>query len=268
MKQLIQQLGSGKMEVMNVPSPIILPGHILIKNHFSIISPGTEGSTVATARKGIIGKMQDRPEQVKQVVQTLQKQGLSQTLRAVEKKLQSYSPLGYSSSGTVIEIGEGVEGFEIGDKVACAGVGYANHAEIINVPKNLVVKLSPSADLEAAAYNTIGSIAMQGVRQADLRVGENVVVIGLGLIGQLTCQILKASGINVIGIDKNKEVIDLSRKNSVILEGFLVDESNLTDKIGDFFDEQGADSVIITAATSSLQPINLAGAVSRKREKL
>ena len=138
MKQLIQQLGSGKMEVMNVPSPIILPGHILIKNHFSIISPGTEGSTVATARKGIIGKMQDRPEQVKQVVQTLQKQGLSQTLRAVEKKLQSYSPLGYSSSGTVIEIGEGVEGFEIGDKVACAGVGYANHAEIINVPKTLL----------------------------------------------------------------------------------------------------------------------------------
>tara|TARA_Y100001968_G_scaffold333405_1_gene396049 strand:+ start:1368 stop:3497 length:2130 start_codon:yes stop_codon:yes gene_type:complete len=268
MKQLTQQLGSGKMEVMNVPSPIILPGHILIKNHFSIISPGTEGSTVATARKGIIGKMQDRPEQVKQVVQTLQKQGLSQTLRAVEKKLQSYSPLGYSSSGTVIEIGEGVEGFEIGDKVACAGVGYANHAEIINVPKNLVVKLSPNADLEAAAYNTIGSIAMQGVRQADLRVGENVVVIGLGLIGQLTCQILKASGINVIGIDKNKEVIDLSRKNSVILEGFLVDESNLTDKIEDLFDEEGADSVIITAATSSLQPINLAGAVSRKRGKV
>ena len=174
---------------------------IIVKNHYSLISAGTEGSTVQAARKSLIGKAKERPQQVKQVLDVLKKQGPVQTYRAVTKKLDAYSPLGYSSAGEVIEVGEGVTEFEVGDKVACAGAGYANHAEIVSVPINLCVKLPQDAALKNASYNTLGAISMQGVRQADLRLGESCVVIGLGLLGQLACLILKASGVNVIGVD-------------------------------------------------------------------
>ena len=165
MKQLTQKLGSGDMIIQNVPYPQLGKGMVIVKNHYSIISAGTEGSTVVAARKSLVGKAKDRPQQVKQVIETLKKQGPIQTYRAVMKKLDSYSPLGYSSAGEVIELGEGVTEFKVGDKVACAGVGYANHAEIISVPKNLCVKLDKDTNLKNAAYNTLGAISMQGVRQ-------------------------------------------------------------------------------------------------------
>ena len=195
MKQLTQKLGSGDMIIQDVPYPQLGKGMVIVKNHYSIISPGTEGSTVTAARKSLLGKAKERPQQVKQVIDTFNKQGPIQTYRAVMKKLDAYSPLGYSCAGEVVEVGEGVTEFKVGDKVACAGVGYANHAEIISVPVNLCVKLEKNANLKDASYNTLGAISMQGVRQADMRLGESCVVIGLGLLGQLAALILKASGV-------------------------------------------------------------------------
>ena len=181
MQQLTQKLGSGDMIIQDVPYPQLGKGMVIVKNHYSIISAGTEGSTVVAARKSLLGKAKERPQQVKQVIDTLKKQGPVQTYRAVMKKLDAYSPLGYSSAGEVIEVGEGVTEFEVGDKVACAGAGYANHAEIVTVPINLCVNLDSNTNLKDAAYNTLGAISMQGVRQADLRLGESCVIIGLGL---------------------------------------------------------------------------------------
>ena len=182
MEQLTQKLGSGEMVIQELPIPQLSSGMILVKNHFSLISAGTEGTTVKTARKSLIGKAKERPQQVKQVLDTLKTKGVVQTYRAIMKKLDAYSPLGYSCAGEVIDVADDVTGFKVGDKVACAGAGYANHAEVVAVPVNLCVKLHDDADLQLACYNTVGAIALQGVRQADMRLGETCAVIGLGLI--------------------------------------------------------------------------------------
>ncbi|WP_417199526.1 bi-domain-containing oxidoreductase [Bizionia sp.] len=268
MQQLTQKLGSGDMVIQELPYPQVGKGMVVVKNHYSIISAGTEGSTVTAARKSLIGKAKERPQQVKQVINTLKKQGPIQTYRAVMKKLDAYSPLGYSCAGEVIEVGVGVTEFKIGDKVACAGVGYANHAEIIAVPINLCVKVSDDSNLKHAAYNTLGAISMQGVRQADMRLGETVVVIGLGLLGQLASMILKASGVQVIGIDVSEAPVAQAFKNKVVDAAYTRDTAGLEDKIHVLTSGQGADAVIIAAATSSLDPINFAGAIARKKGKV
>ena len=268
MKQLTQKLGSGDMVIQEIPYPQLGRGMIMVKNHYSIISAGTEGSTVQSARKSLISKAKERPKQVEQVIDALKKQGPIQTYRAVMKKLDAYSPLGYSCSGEVIEVGEGVTEFKLGDKVACAGVGYANHAEIVSVPINLSVKLDKAANLKDAAYNTLGAIAMQGVRQADMRLGENCVLVGLGLLGQLTALILRASGVNVIGIDISEVAVNLVKDNKICDFAFTRDTPGLSEKIGQLTKGLGADSVIISAGTSSLDPINFAGSIARKKAKV
>lgn len=252
------------MGVLDVTVPNLGAGMVLIQNHFSLISAGTEGGTVTAARKSLIGKARERPQQVKQVLDTLKQQGPVQTYRAVMKKLDSYSPLGYSSAGVVVDVAPEVNGFSVGDLVACAGAGYANHAEVISVPANLCVKLPRDADLCQAAYNTVGAIAMQGVRQADLRVGETCVVIGLGLLGQLSALILRASGVKVIGLDINESAVNIAGKHCID-SGFTMDAPGIADAVDQLSDGVGADAVIITAATKSEQPINLAGSLLRKR---
>jgi predicted dehydrogenase/threonine dehydrogenase-like Zn-dependent dehydrogenase len=268
MQQLTQKLGSGDMVIQEIPYPQIGSGMVIVKNHYSIISSGTEGSTVQAARKSLFGKAKERPQQVKQVLDVLKKQGFVQTYRAVYKKLDAYSPLGYSSAGEVIEVGEGVTDFQVGDLVACAGAGYANHAEVVSVPVNLTVKLANNVDLKDAAYNTMGAISMQGVRQADMRLGETCVVIGLGLLGQLACLILKASGINVIGIDISENAVKHANDNSVVDFGWARNTAGIEDKILHATNGHGADAVIIAAATSSLDPVNFAGAIARKKGKV
>ena len=281
MNQLTQKLKSGEMSIQELPTPVVGPGMVLVRNHYSLISAGTEGSTVKTARKSLIGKAKERPQQVKQVIDVLKKQGPVQTYRAVMKKLDAYSPLGYSSAGVVIEVGKGVRGFAVGDNAACAGVGYANHAEVVSVPENLCVKIAQSspvpsagatgqAKLEAeshlkmAAYNTLGAIAMQGVRQADLKLGETCGVIGLGLIGQLTAVLLRASGVKVVGIDVDPAMVELGQKHCLDL-ALLRDDPGIESKILEFSGGIGCDGVIITAASNSNDPINFAGAISRKK---
>lgn len=267
MLQLTQILRSGEMTVSEVPDPVTSKEMILVKNHFSLISAGTEGNTVNSARKSLIGKAKEKPQQVKQVLEVVSQQGPVQAYRAVTKKLEAYSPLGYSSAGEVIGVGDNVIDFKTGDYVACAGVGYANHAEIVAVPVNLCVKLDNKADLKNAAYNTLGAIAMQSVRQADLRLGESCVVIGLGLLGQLTCLILKASGVRVVGIDVNAAAVETAAAHCTDL-AMLRNTSGIEDSISDFTGGLGVDAVIIAAATDSTDPINFAGAIARKKGKV
>ena len=200
MKQITQKLKKGKINITEVPVPKMKKGEILVRSIYSCVSAGTESSTVKAARKGYIGKAKERPEQVKQVIDTLKTQGPVRTYRAVMKKLDAHSPLGYSCVGQVIDLAPDVNEFLLGDYVACGG-GSASHAEIVSVPQNLCTRLAPDTDLKQAAYNTLGAIAMQGIRQADLRLGESCAVIGLGLLGQLTCVLLKAAGVKVVGID-------------------------------------------------------------------
>lgn len=264
MEQLTQKLGSGEMVIQELPMPQISSGMVLVKNHYSLISAGTEGSTVKAARKSLIGKAKERPQQVKQVLETLRNQGIMQTYRAVMKKLDTYSPLGYSCAGEVIAVGDDVTEFKAGDLAACAGAGYASHAEIVAVPVNLCVKLSDNADLSQACYNTLGAIALQSIRQADLRLGETCAVIGLGLLGQLVCLQLKASGINVIGIDVDENAVLTAQAHCADL-GLVRNAPGIHDKIHDFTGGLGVDAVIIAAATDSLDPINFAGSVARKK---
>ena len=266
MQQLTQQLKTGVTRILEVPVPQIGSGQVLVRNHYSLISAGTEGSTVKAARKSLIGKAKERPQQVKQVIDVLKSQGPVQTYRAVMKKLEAYSPLGYSTAGEVVEVGPGVAEFAVGDRVACAGL-TANHAELVPVPVNLCVKLDGNADLGAAAYNTLGAIAMQGVRQADMRLGESCAVIGLGLLGQLTCLLLRASGVRVYGIDVASAAVDTAKEYAAD-EAWTRDTPGLADLIAQKTGGLGVDSVIITAATASTDPINFAGQISRKRGRV
>ncbi len=266
MRQLAQKLKNGSMKIVDVPLPVLNKGNILVKALYSLISAGTEGSTVKTARKGLIGKAKERPQQVKQVVDTLKAQGPVQTYRAVMKKLDAYSPLGYSCVGQIVDVAVDVTGYQVGDLVACGGLS-ASHAEIISVPVNLCVKLDTGTDLKQAAYNTLGAIAMQGVRQADLRLGESCAVIGLGLLGQLTASLLKASGVKVIGIDIDPAMVEIAGQNCLDL-GLERDSEGIEGKIFEFTEGIGCDAVIITAASSSLDPVNFAGTISRKKGKV
>jgi predicted dehydrogenase/threonine dehydrogenase-like Zn-dependent dehydrogenase len=262
------------MQVLEVPPPVLGRGMVLVRNIYSLISSGTEGSTVNSARRSLIGKAKERPQQVRQVLDVLVQQGPVQAYRAVMKKLDAWLPLGYSCVGEVIDMGSDVSGFQISDRVACGGL-TASHAEVVAVPVNLCVKLPRQAGdepdteayLKAAAYNTLGAIALQGVRQADPRLGETCGVIGLGLLGQLTCLLLKASGVRVVGVDINPVMVGMAASNCA--DAALVrDEAGIEEKILAFTEGIGCDAVMITAASESLDPINFGGAIARKRGTL
>lgn len=263
MDELTQKLSNGEMVVQEIPIPQLNSGMVLVKNYFSLISAGTEGSTVKAARQSLVGKAKARPQQVQQVLHVLKTQGVVQTYRAVTKKLEAYSPLGYSCAGEIIEVADDVTEFKVGDMVACGGL-TACHAEIVSVPVNLTVKLSNAADMALACYNTIGSIALQGVRQADVRLGETCAVIGLGLIGQIVCNLLKASGVRVVGIDVNPSSVEIAAEHCTDI-AMMRNSQGIEDKINEFTCGLGVDAVIIAAATSSLDPINFAGAICRKK---
>lgn len=267
MEQLTQKLKDGEMVVQELPVPQLGPGMVLVKNHFSLISAGTEGSTVKAARKSLLGKAKEKPQQVQQVLDSLKTKGVVQTYRAVMKKLDAYSPLGYSCAGEVIDVADDVTEFKIGDFVACAGNQYAFHAEVVAVPINLCVKLRNNADLSLACYNTLGAIAMEGVRQADLRLGETCAVIGLGLIGQLACLELQASGVKVVGVDVSEAAVKQAAAHCTDM-AFTRSTPGIEENIKSYTNGLGVDAVIIAAATTSLDPVNFAGAICRKRGKV
>ncbi|CAN5570919.1 bi-domain-containing oxidoreductase [soil metagenome] len=266
MEQLTQNLKDGAMQLLEVPFPALGSGQVLVRNHFSLISAGTEGKTVKDARLGYFGKARARKEEVKKVIQTARTIGLRETYRLVMNKLDAPSALGYSSAGEVIAFADDVLDFKVGDRVACGGAS-AVHAEVIAVPVNLCVKVDESVSLAAASFSTVGAIAMQGVRQADLRLGENCVVIGLGLVGQLTLQLLKASGIRTVGIDIDPRQVQLARACGTDL-ALERNQDNLEEAVTLLTDGFGTDAVIITAGTSSLDPVDLAGILCRRKGKV
>jgi polar amino acid transport system substrate-binding protein len=264
MLQLTQNLKTGITQLNNVPLPACGAGDLLVKNFYSLISAGTESSIISVARKGYIGKALEKPEQFRQVIESVKREGIASTYTKVMNKLDSLSPLGYSSAGIVLAVGKDVQSFRPGDRVACGGAGLANHAEVISVHKNLVVKIPDTLSLKDAAYTTVASIAMQGVRQADLRIGENCAVIGLGLIGQITVQILKASGVNVVGIDISRKMTDFVRQ-SLLEAVFTIGEPQMEFALLNLCGGYGFDSVIITASSHTTEPVELAGKLCRQK---
>lgn len=267
MKQVIQNFKTGELYVDEVPNPSISENMVLVENKFSLISAGTERGTVKVGKASLIGKAKQRPDLVAQVLQNIKKEGLKATIDKVKTKLDSLKALGYSTSGVVAASMDSNSKFKPGDRVACAGQDYASHAEVVAIPQNLVVKIPDNVSFEEASFTTLGAIALQGVRQAEPRLGDKVCVIGLGLLGQLTVQLLKANGCRVFGVDLSKNLIDLAIKSGA--DGAMLrSDSNLNTAIDNFTDGHGFDSVIITAAAPSNDPIELSAVISRKKGKV
>lgn len=264
MKQVIQDFKTGDLFVDDVPIPSISSGFVLVRNHYSLISAGTERSTVSTGKASLLGKARQRPDLVKQVLDTFKKEGIVETLKRVRTKLETLKELGYSSAGMVLMSMDTNGVFKPGDRVACGGGGYASHSGIISVPQNLVVKIPDSVALDCAAFTTLGSIAMQGVRQANPRIGDFVCVIGLGLLGQITAQILRANGCQVFGIDTSTAMVDLAKKISGH-SAMTRNDSKLDSEIDFFTEGHGFDSVIITAATKSSDPVEISTSILRQK---
>ena len=263
MKQVVLNPRNGKIEVIEVPPPKPGPKQILVRNIYSLISAGTERSTVSYAQSGLIQKAKSRPDLVKQVMNKIKQDGIIPTINAILNRLNSPMPLGYSTAGVVIDIGSEVQEFKIEDRVACAGGGYAVHAEIVAVPKNLAVTIPENVDFKDAAFTTLGAIALQGVRLSEVKVGEVAVVIGLGLLGQITHQILRASGVKVIGFDINSKRVQLAKNLNI--DYATSDVSELLSRVYEITNGYGADAVIITASTKSNQPVEIAGEIARKK---
>lgn len=267
MKQLIQNFKTGKLYVDEVPLPSISEGMVLVENQYSLISSGTEKSTVKVAKANLLGKAKQRPDLVAQVMQNMKKEGLAATLNKVKTKLDSLKALGYSTAGTVLASLDSNGNFQPGDRVACAGQDYASHAEVVAVPQNLCATIPDNVSFEQASFTTLGAIALQGVRQAAPLVGEKICVIGLGLLGQLTGQLLKANGCDVIGIDLSERMIALANEISVH-KALHRNDPNLLSICENFTNGHGFDSIIITAAAPTNDPIILSTELCRKKGKI
>jgi predicted dehydrogenase len=265
MKQLIQSFKTGELGLFDVPAPVCEKNGALVQTTVSLVSAGTEKMLVDFAKKSMLAKAKDRPDLVKQVVDKMKKEGVRNTLEKVFTKLDTPIPLGYSLAGRVVQVGDELNGISIGDRVACGGAGYANHAEINYVPKNLMVKIPDGVDDIDASFVTVGAIALQGVRQTAPLLGEKVAVIGLGLLGQLTVQLLKANGCKVIGSDIDPDKMALAKKLGC---DEVCHASELISKANEFTNGYGADAVIIAASTSSNQPIIDAADISRMRGRV
>lgn len=261
MKQVLQNRKTKQLELCEVPRPTVRRGQVLIRTAASVISAGTEKSAIDGARKSLVSTASSRPDLVKKVLTTLSRDGLAATVEAVTSKLSERLQLGYSAAGVVVEVGPEVVGLQAGDRVAMAGAGYASHAEYNCVPKNLVSKIPEGVGFEEAAYTTLSSIAMQGLRLCRPALGDKVAVVGLGLVGLLTIQLLKANGCRVIGIDLDPFKADLALKAGA--------DVAVTENPGEaalqFSEHRGVDHVIIAAATPKNGPIELAGEITRRK---
>jgi predicted dehydrogenase len=263
-KQIRQYLKSGTLDMSDVPVPSIGPGDVLVRTHFSFVSVGTEKMKVTQARMNLVEKAAERPDQVRQVLDTLREQGLMPTVRKVQERLKSPATLGYSCAGTVAAVGAQVEEFRVGDRVAAIGEGVATHAEYNAVPRNLVAAVPADVRLDHASSSAVGAIALQSVRQARLELGETVAVIGLGLLGQFLVQLCRANGCRVIGVDPDasKQALALACGADVgcapDMEEALTHALRLTAG-------QGVDAVMITTAIKDKGPIEMAAALLREK---
>jgi predicted dehydrogenase/threonine dehydrogenase-like Zn-dependent dehydrogenase len=261
MKQIVQNMKSGETQIVDVPVPIIQPGFLLIRTAASLVSAGTERKLVSFAEKNLLGKAQTRPDLMKQVLEKARREGILTTINAAFNRLDQPLTLGYSSAGTVIQVGSGVIGFKPGDWVVCAGGGYAVHAEYALVPVNLAARLPKGVNFESGAFATIGAIALNGIRLANPQVGEISAVIGMGLLGLLTAQMLKASGCEVVGMDINPDRLAFAQKVGIIAKL----NKSIKEKFIQMTRGRGFDHVFICADTTSSEPVELAGEIARDR---
>ncbi len=267
MKQISQNYKTGAIKLEEVDVPAAKSGGVLVQTHYSVISAGTEGMKAREGKLSYLGKAKARPDQVKKVMQSVQQQGLKSTYEKVMNKLDSLTPLGYSLSGVVTDVLPGAEELQVGQRVACAGAGYANHAEINFVPKNLVVPVPENVAMEHAAFATIGAISMQGFRQAEMQLGETACVIGLGLLGQVLVQILKASGINVIGIDLQESRCELAESLGASFTA-KPDMAGVHSAIKRLTNGMGVDCSFITAGGNTNAPVEFAVDIARDRGRI
>jgi predicted dehydrogenase/threonine dehydrogenase-like Zn-dependent dehydrogenase len=262
-KTILQNYRTGELTVLDVPPPALAPGGILVRNLASLVSAGTERLMVKFARKGLLGKARERPDLVRQVLSKASRDGIISTLETIRARLNVPVPLGYSSAGLVLSVGEGVSRFQPGDRVACAGAGYASHAEVAFIPENLAVRLPEGVNFESATFTTLGAIALQGLRLAHFELGETLAVIGLGLLGILTVQLAKASGCRIVGMDPNPDRCHLAKQFGI--DAAFSDPAGFASACRRFTDNYGADKVMITASTNTNEPLVLAGEVARDR---
>lgn len=261
MKQLLQNLRSGETTVEDVPIPTPRPGMVLVRNVASLVSAGTERMLVEFAEKSLAAKASARPDLVRQVLDKARREGLLTTAEAAFNRLDQPLSLGYSSTGIIVEVGDGVSGFKVGQRVACAGGGYAVHAEYVVVPQNLLAHLPENVDFEAGAFATLGAIALHGLRLAELQLGERVVVIGLGLLGLLTVKLAQAAGYQVLCVDLDPRRVTLAKE----MGAQAVLRTHAEEAARAFSHGQGCDAVLICADTASNDPVALAGLVARDR---
>ncbi len=265
MKQVLQDARTGDIEVAEVPAPQLLPGCVLVRIEASLVSAGTERAASEFASKNIFRKAKSRPDLVREVMKKVRRDGLVSAIEAVRNRLDQSLALGYSSSGTVIGIGDGITDLSPGDRIACAGAGHAVHAEVACVPRLLVARIPEASGIsfEAAAFTTVGAVALHGIRTADAKLGEIAAVIGLGLLGQLTVQMLKAAGCHVVGLD-----IEPSRAELALRLGADAAAAS-TESFVELCDRHsggaGVDCVLICADTSSSELVNLAARIARDR---
>ena len=266
MKQVFYNPGGGLI-VRDVPPPALTDGSVLVANAYSVISAGTERNAVRLGTESLWRKALRRPQLVQQFRDKLKRDGLGAALGKVRERTAELKALGYSSAGQIIAVGRAVSDLAPGQRVACAGAGYAHHAEIIAVPRNLVVPIPAKVTLEAAAFTTIGSVAMQGLRRAQAHFGETVVVLGLGLVGLLAVQIGRAAGYRIIGLDIDEERVPLARQLGAEAS-FNSAADNVVEQIMALSDGFGVDVVIVYAATPSSEPVNLAFDLCRQRGRV
>jgi predicted dehydrogenase/threonine dehydrogenase-like Zn-dependent dehydrogenase len=264
-KQVLQYRRSGTTRVAEVPAPLTPAAGVLVQTQWSLISPGTERMLVEAGGANLVNTALHRTDLVKQVVDKAARDGIAATVEAVRSRIDVAIPLGYSCAGIALDVGPGaLDSFQAGQRVACAGAGQANHAEIVAVQKNLTVRVPDNVSLEDAAFVTVGAIALQGVRIAEVQLGETCVVIGLGLVGQLTVQLLKAAGCRVFGIDVAADKLEPARSGGAD-EACLRSDPDLVQRVRSFSQGRGADSILIAAAASSSDPVQLAPSLARDR---
>src|SRR2546422_5587402 len=265
MRQLLQSLRDGSMEVAQVPEPILQRGQVLVHSEFSFVSPGTERAINDLAGQSMIGKARARPDLLRRVVEKARREGLESAVRAVQSRLDVPSATGYSAAGRVAAIDPAVRGLRVGERVACAGVGYANHAEVNAVPQLLVARIPDGVTTADASSVALGAIAMQGVRTVAPQYAEIVVVIGLGMIGLLTVQLCRAAGAVVIGVDPISGRGDLATRLGAVGSSTPGDAAALVDRITE---GRACDAVLIAASTKTSQPVELAGTVARRKGRV
>src|SRR5437773_360988 len=268
MKQVFLDPKARAIEVADLPPPALRFGTLLVRNSYSAISPGTERNMVRAARSSYLATARARPDLVRRVIDTLRREGMLAAYRKVQAKMSDLRPLGYSSAGTVVAVGPGAgDCFRVGDRVACAGAGHASHAEIVCVPANLAARVPDAVPLEAAAFATLGAVALHGLRQSEPMLGERFAVIGLGVIGLLTVQLLRVNGVRVIAFDLSGDQADRARALGAEEATSGSTDEQVAAALA-WSEGVGVDGVIVTAAAGDDAPMVAAAGMCRDRGRV